>query len=86
MALATTQANTTLGTHQLFRGKLVLGVAKQVRNEDEWDLLRPWHRAPTHTLPYNKTYALPIVSAHHITPTPFVHPRGAVNIVKYRRA
>ena len=68
------------------RGEIVLGVAKQVRTEDEWNFLRPRHRVAPATLPYRKTYALPVVSVQRVAPTPFVHPRGAINIVKYRRA
>ena len=75
-----------VGHNQLIRGEIVLGVAKQVRTEDEWNFLRPRHRVPSATLPYRKTCALPVVSVQRVAPTPFVHPRGAINIVKYRRA
>ena len=75
-----------VGHKQLIRGEIVLGVAKQIWTEEEWNFLRPRHRVPTSTLPYRKTYALPVVSVQRVAPTPFVHPRGAINSVKYRRA
>ena len=36
----------------------------------------------TDRLPYNKCYFLPILSLRKIK-IPFVHPRGAISIVKY---
>ena len=36
----------------------------------------------TDQLPYKKTFCLPILNLRKIR-TPFVHPRGAITIVKY---
>ena len=75
-----------IGNNQLIRGEIVLGTAKHVPTESDWNFLRPRHCVSSTALPYAKTYALPILSARRVGPTPFVHPRGAINIVKYRRA
>ena len=43
---------------------------------------REQHRVITDRLPYKTTYCIPILSVHKIK-VPFVHPPGAITIVKY---
>ena len=43
---------------------------------------RAQHRVITDRLPYKTTYCLPILKLQKIK-VPFVHPRGAITIVKY---
>ena len=50
-----------------------------------WRKLRTKHRVQGHTLPYAKTWALPIIDLKlYSNPFPFTHKRGAVSIVIYR--
>ena len=37
----------------------------------------------TDQLPYKKTFFLPILNLRKLKRTPFVHPQGAITIVKY---
>ena len=43
---------------------------------------REQHRVITDRLPYKTTYCIPILHVHKIK-VPFVHPPGAITIVKY---
>ena len=40
----------------------------------------------TDELPYKKCYCLPILNLRKIKRTPFVHPRGAITIVRFRKS
>ena len=62
-----------------FRGSPIV-----MDSREAWRGLRHRHRVESDDLPYKTTYALPIRRCRRVTPVPYVHPRGAVGIVKYR--
>ena len=45
--------------------------------------LRHLHCVDLHDLPYRKTYALPISHYRRLSPISYMHPRGAIGIVRY---
>ena len=61
-----------------------LGKPFRITTTEEWLALRPRHRVMLDEPPYKRTYGSPILSAHRVSPVPFSHPRGAINIVIYR--
>ena len=55
-----------------------------IASEEEWAATRAKHRVPG-PRPYKKTWALPVTKVRRMSrPVPYVHPRGAIGIVKYR--
>ena len=73
-----------LGCRGVIRGKVVLGEAKHIPDEDTWDSLRESHCVESSFLPYKKTYGLPILAAKKVKPVTYTHTHGAVGIVLYR--
>ena len=74
-----------LGNKKTIHGYVLTGPPILITSQDQWDQLRPLHHVRTSNLPYERTFGLPIVSAQRLGRTvPFVHPRGAMGIVKYR--
>ena len=73
-----------LGCRGVIRGKVVLGDAVPIPDEDTWDSLRERHRVESSFLPYKKTYGLPVTSVKKVKPVTFKHTQGAVGIVLYR--
>ena len=60
-----------------------LGPALRVETLRHWRRLQKFHRHSSRTMPYgDKTYVMPILSLHKIR-RPYVHPRGAVGVVRY---
>ena len=59
-----------------------LGHPFRVESVRHFKRLKSMHRMETDELPYKTTYLIPILSLHEIK-RPFVHPRGAIGIVKY---
>ena len=76
--------NYWLGTRGMIHGLAVLQPAILIDSAQAWQELRHRHRVERNELPYMTTYALPIRRCRRVTPIPYVHPRGAVGIVKYR--
>ena len=75
-----------LGSRGLIRGVAVLDPAAHIKTEDEWASLRPQHCVFGRKLPYKKTWGMPISSRRSLeNPLPYIHPRGAIGIVIYRR-
>jgi hypothetical protein len=74
-----------LGCRSCIFGKARLGPAIAIDNEKKWAALRPMHFVASDTLPYKKTYGLPIKEITRLcTGIPYVHRRGAIGIVKFR--
>ena len=73
-----------LGTRSMIHGCAMLEPATLIDKEQDWQELRHRHRVDSDELPYKTTYALPVRRCSRVTPIPYVHPRGAVGIVKYR--
>ena len=62
-----------------------LGDAVAIRDVQHWDRLRSQHRIPGNVMPYKRVFGLPIQSVKRVSPPiPFLHPKGAVGIVKFR--
>ena len=77
--------NYWLGTRGMIHGLAILDPATLINTAQAWQELRHRHRVESDELPYKTTYALPIRRCRRVTPPiPYVHPRGAVGIVKYR--
>ena len=76
--------NYWLGTRGMIHGCAMLEPAMLINTAQAWQELRHRHRVESDELPYKTTYALPIRRCRRVTPIPYVHPRGAVGIVKYR--
>ena len=73
-----------LGYKQQIRGAAQLGKPFRIATTEQWIALKPQHRIMLDEPPYKRTYGLPILSAHRVSAIPFAHPRGAINIVRYR--
>ena len=75
-----------LGCKSLIYGIVQLGKAEQITDVDEWIKRRSLHCVSADHLPYKRTFAIPILHVEKIdTPLPYIHPRGAVGIVRYRQ-
>ena len=76
-----------LGCRGHIYGCAQFGDAFAINSEAEWNALRSQHCIDASELPYKHTWGLPIESVWRMArPVPFVHPRGAIGIVKYRAA
>ena len=73
-----------LGCRGTIFGPAILEPAIPIKSDAAWRRLRQRHRVEVDKLPYKTTYALPVRQCRRVTPIPYVHPRGAVVIVKYR--
>ena len=67
----------------------VLAVAKlgnpvRIASAEHWVSLQSQHHVVTETLPYKRTFGLPILSVRAVRPVPFHHPRRPIMIVSYR--
>ena len=76
--------NYWLGTRGMIHGFAIFEPAMLINTAQAWQELRHRHRVESNELPYKTTYALPVRQCRRVTPIPYVHPRGAVGIVKYR--
>ena len=75
--------NNGLRARGVIRGLAVFEPAVLINTAQAWQELRHRHRVESNDLPYRTTYALPVRRCRRVNPTPYVHPRGAVGIVKY---
>ena len=73
-----------LGYQQQILAVAHLGKPFRITTTEQWLTLRSQHSVMLDDPPYKRTYGLPILSAHRVSPVPFSHPRGAINIVIYR--
>jgi len=83
-ALPYASGNYWLGRKSCIYGLARLGRAIPISTVKGWNALRPRHRVESLTLPYRKTFGLPVLSVVAVAPVPYWHPRGAMQIVKYR--
>ena len=75
-----------LGCSSMIAGKACIGPALAISTEREWASLRPEHLVLDATLPYKTTFGLPLRSVTRLRRgISYVHPRGAIGIVKFRR-
>ena len=75
-----------LGMKGLIYGCALLGDAIPIDDVAHWNALRPKHRVADPLPPYKRTFCLPVKRVALMSPVRYVHPRGAVSIVKYRAA
>ena len=71
-----------LGNKGVIFAQCTLGHAVRVGTLRQWRRLQKFHRHSSRTMPYAKTYVMPILSVHEIR-RPYYHPRGAIGVVKY---
>jgi hypothetical protein len=73
-----------LGAWGMIHGRAFLTAATRITTAQAFRDLRVLHRIDMDELPYKKTYGLSITCCECMGPIPYVHPRGAAGIVKYR--
>ena len=67
--------------------RVYLDQAFPIKTEVQWNSLREAHCVPYDALPYKKTFGMRLLRLVRMqSPIAYVHPRGAVGIVKYRVA
>ena len=71
-----------LGCGSMIYAQAHLGHPVRVENLTHFRRHKDMHRMETEELPYKTTYLIPILSLRQIK-RPYVHPRGAIGIVKY---
>ena len=72
-----------IGTGGQIFGQVRTAHAVPIHNMTEFIRIRHKHHMVCSTLPYKKTYGLPIVACAPVTAR-FRHPRGAITIVRFR--
>ena len=74
-----------LGCRSMVFGRARLGPALAISTEREWVSLRPEHLVADAALPYKQSFGLPLRSVTRLRHgVSYVHPRGAIGIVKFR--
>ena len=74
-----------LGCQSKIYGKAHIGGAIRIKYASRWLQLQCKHLVPAAKPPYKKTWGLPMRNVKHISPPlPFVHPRGAIGIVRFQ--
>ena len=72
-----------LGYKEKIYGCVSTGVAVPITTVEEWRALYPRHLVNSSTLPYERTFGLPVLSVHSMEGT-CKHPKGAIGIAKHR--
>ena len=80
--LSTFLSHLVSGTGGVIYAQAHLGRALLAENFRHFRRHQDAHRVFTNNLPYKKTYLIPILTLKKIK-RPYVHPRGAIGIVKY---
>ena len=76
-----------LGCRSNILGKARLGSATKIATKQAWAALRSRHLVAGAGLPYKTTWGLPLRSVTRLrAKVPYVHRRGAIGIVKFRKA
>ena len=70
------------GTGGMIYAQAHLGRALRVQSLRDFNRHADMHKMTVQELPYKKTFLIPILSLRKIK-RPYVHPRGAISIVKY---
>ena len=74
-----------LGCQRVVEAKARFGQPFPIRTEDHWRSLRDQHQVQGPSLPYKKTYGLPVLAVERICGVKYKHKRGAVGIVRFER-
>ena len=72
-----------IGSRSQIYGQAQLGRAYPIHSMRDFDRVKRLHRMHCSRLPYQKTYAIPILEFAPMCAR-YSHPRGAITIVKYR--
>ena len=76
-----------LGSGGKIYGCAFFGAPLPINDAAHWNALRRKHRVPDPLPPYKRTFGLPVIRIRRISPPlPYVHPRGAIGLVRYRIA
>ena len=75
-----------IGCRGTIYGNCSLGSSILIDSTEAWRGLRHRHRVEVDELPYKTTYGFPVHQCRRVTLTSYEHPRGAVGIVRFRRA
>ena len=73
-----------LGCKSMIYGVARLGSAIKIDTVEAWRTSFTEHRVDLPDPPYRTTYGLPILSSRPTRAFRYVHPRGAIGVVKYR--
>ncbi len=74
-----------LGCRAMILGRARLGLAVPICSTREWCALRSRHCVPNPMLPYKTTFGLPLKAITRLREgISYVHPRGAIGVVKFR--
>ena len=73
-----------LGYKSNIYGVVRLGTAIRIETVEAWNECYGEHLVDLPMPPYEKTYVLPILNARPTRLFRFVHPQGAIGVVKYR--
>ncbi len=74
-----------LGCKALIYAEIRFGAAELIGDTEAWTALASRHCLSTTELPYKRTFAHPVLTLKvpH-APLPYVHPRGAIGLVRCR--
>ena len=73
-----------LGSKSKIYGEAHLGDAELLLTTAQFRARYAEHRLDSDSLPYKKTWAIPLIKVRKTPPWSYVHPTGAVGIVKFR--
>ena len=73
-----------LGYKSNIYGVVRLGTAIRIQAAEAWNECYPEHLVDLPMAPYKQTYGLPILSARPTRLIRYVHPQGAIGVVKFR--
>ena len=73
-----------LGCKGKIYGVADLGEPSRIASKAEWAALKSQHLVDTLEMPYQRTFAIPIVRVTALHLYPYNHPKGAIGIVVYR--
>ena len=72
-----------IGYKKVIQAIVILGEPRRIATNEQFALLYDQHKVPG-TLPYKKTFGLPVVEIRKCRRVRYTHPRGAIGIVVYR--
>lgn len=74
-----------IGCGGLVYGRILLEIGFPIQSEEQWNALRWQHCCDTTVRPYKNTHGMPVRKPIRMRkPVAYVHPRGAIGIVKFR--
>ena len=74
-----------LGCNGIIHGSCMLGDAVRIDTRRHWRSLFHHHRVSGYSLPYKRTFGLPVSDVRRARAVRYLHPRGAIGLVKFRQ-